>query len=117
MPNVTGIIKVYINGELHRTKEGEALSFGGKEKTAQVGHALYGFSSKFAPAEIEFTIAHMADTDVIALNEVDDASVRFVTDTGVAYLITNANVTSPAKLTGGEGDCEFTMQGDPAEKE
>lgn len=114
MSDVTGIVKIYINGDLQRSKEGASLSFGGYERTAQTGHALYGFSKKFVPSEVSFTVSHMADTDIISLNETEGASFVFETDTGKSFLVTNASVTTPVKLTGGDGDAEITMQGDPA---
>ena len=117
MSQVTGIVKVYVNGTLHRSKEGAKLSFGGKERTAQTGHSVYGFSEKVVASEIEFTLAHMAGTDLIELNELTDATVKFETDTGVSYLVNNAFTTAPVTLTGGEGDVEVTMQGDPAVEE
>lgn len=114
MPKVTGIVKVFVNGSLQRSKEGASLMLGGKERTAQVGHSVYGFSEKIVPAELEFTLADMADTDLVALNDLTDASLKFETDTGKSYLITNGFTTTPVKITGGEGDAEVSMQGDPA---
>ncbi len=117
MAKVTGIVKVYINGTLQRSKEGAKLITGGFERTPQVGHSLYGFASKLIPATVEFTLAHTADTDIIELNDVEDATLRFETDVGKIFLINNASVTKPTELTGGEGDVEVEMMGDPAVEE
>lgn len=117
MPKVTGIVKIYIDGDLLRSKEGAKLMTGGEEKTAQTGYALYGFSSKFVPSTIEFTMAHLADSQIIELNSVVDAEVKFECDSGVSFLITNATITKPTELTGGEGDVAVEMQGDPAIEE
>lgn len=115
MAKVTGIVKIYLDGELIRSKSGASITFGGYEKTAQKGHKLYGFSEEFVTSEIEFTIAHMADTDVAQLNAFEGTLI-FETDTGKSYTVANATTTSPGKLTGGEGDLEFTMMGEPAEE-
>ncbi len=117
MPKVTGIVKVHVNGELQRSKEGATLETGGFERTKQVGHRVYGSSEKVVPSVLEYTLAHTSDTDVIALNALVDATVRFETDVGITYLLANCDVTSPCKITGGEGDCEVTMSGDPAVEE
>lgn len=117
MAQVTGIVKVYVNGSLQRSKEGAKLILGGFERTAQVGYAVYGYSEKVAPAQVEFTLAHTADTDLVELSELVDATVKFETDTGASYLIANAFVTKPPELTGGEGDVAMEMQGDPAVEE
>jgi hypothetical protein len=117
MAQVTGIVKIYLNGSLQRSKEGASLVLGGYEKTPQSGHSLYGFSKKFQPAEVEFTMSHMADTDLIALRDLEDTTLKFETDTGLSYVVTGATLTTSPKLTGGEGDVEVTMQGNPAVEE
>lgn len=117
MPQVTGIVKVYLNGTLQRSKEGAKLMTGGFERTAAVGHSVYGYSEKKVPAQVEFTIAHMADTDILALNDLVDATVKFETDTGLSFLVNNAFTTKPTELTGGEGEVAVEMQGEPAEEE
>jgi hypothetical protein len=117
MAQVTGIVKVYVNGSLQRSKEGAKLILGGKERTAQTGHSVYGYSEKVVPAQLEFTLADMADTDLVELSNLVDATAKFETDTGKSYLIANAFTTKPAELTGGEGDVPMEMQGDPAVEE
>ena len=117
MAQVTGIVKVFVNGTLQRSKEGAKLITGGKERTPQVGYAVYGFSEKVIPATVEFTLAHTADSEIIALNDLVDATLKFETDIGKTFLITNAFVTKPVELTGGEGDVAVEMMGDPAVEE
>lgn len=117
MPQVTGIVKVYINGKLHRVKEGAKLILGGKERTAVVGHSVYGYGEKVVPGSCEFTIAHTADLDLQELADMVGATVRFETDTGLSYLINNAFTTKPPELTGGEGDVAMEMMGDAALEE
>jgi hypothetical protein len=117
MAQVTGIVKVYVNGSLQRSKEGAKLILGGKERTAHTGHSVYGYSEKVVPAQLEFTLADMADTDLVELSNLVDATAKFETDTGKSYLIANAFTTKPAELTGGEGDVPMEMQGDPAVEE
>lgn len=117
MPQVTGIVKIFLNGTLQRSKEGAKLITGGKERTAQVGHSVYGFSEKVVPAQLEFIMAHMADTDLMELNNLTEATAKFETDTGLSYMLANAFLTKPTELTGGEGDVAVEMQGDPAVEE
>jgi hypothetical protein len=117
MAQVTGIVKVYVNGALQRSKEGAKLILGGKERTAQTGYAVYGWAEKVVPAQVEFTLAHTADVDLIELNNLTGATVKFETDTGQSFMVANAFMTKPAELTGGEGDVAMEMQGDPAVEE
>lgn len=114
MAQVTGIIFAHVNGKLLRVKEGAKLNTGGKERTAQTGHKVYGYSEKIVPAQFEGTIAHTADTDIDEMNGYVGATVTFECDSGVSYLMANAFTTKPCELTGGDGDLTLEMQGDPA---
>lgn len=117
MAQVTGIVKITVNGTLQRSKEGAKLMTGGFERTPQVGYAVYGFAKKVVAATVEFTLAHTADSDILALNEMEDATVIFECDTGVRFRVDNAFVTKPVELTGGEGDVAVEMAGDAAVEE
>jgi hypothetical protein len=117
MAQVTGIVKVYVNGSLQRSNEGAKLNVGGKERAAQTGHSVYGYTEKVVPASVTFELAHMADTDLVELAATVDATVRFECDTGLTYMIANAFVSKPPELTGGDGKVSMEMQGDPAVQE
>ncbi len=114
MAKVTGIVKVFVNGSLQRSKEGAELDIGGMERTAVVGHSVYGYSEKPMPSVVTFELAHMADTDIVALGETVEATVKFECDTGASYLVNNAFVAKTLKLKGGEGGVSVEMQGDAA---
>lgn len=114
MPKITGIVKVYVDGALLRSKEGAKLVVGGKERTPQVGYKVYGHSEKVVPGSVEFVVAHTADTDLIEMSNYTDATLKFETDTGKSFLITDAFTSKPAELTGGEGDVAMEMMGNPA---
>lgn len=116
MAQVTGIVKIYVNGKLHRSKDGAKLKTGGKKREMVVGHSVYGFTEKVEASELDCTLVHMSDTDIVEINGYKDASLRFETDTGVTYLITNACTTDPCELAGG-GDLSLKMMGDPATPE
>ena len=88
---------------------------GGRERTAQVGHKVYGFSEKVVPSTVEFTLAHVGQDDLEGLADKTDATIEFETDTGDTYLVANAFSTKPPELTAGEGDVAMEYQGDPAE--
>jgi len=115
MAQVTGIVYVKVDGELQRSKEGAKLTLGGKERTAQVGHSVYGYSEKVVPSMVEFVLAHVGGDDLIGLQNKVDSTIEFETDTGDTYVVANAFSTKPAEITGGEGDVAMEFQGDPAE--
>ncbi len=115
MAQVTGIVLLKIDGELQRSKDGAKLNIGGKERTPQTGHSVYGFSEKVVPATLEFTLAHTAGMDLRGLSDKTASTLEFQTDTGDNYLVRNAFCTNPADLTAGEGDVSLQFAGDPAE--
>lgn len=116
MAQVTGIVKIYVDGALQRSKPGAKLKLGGVKREAVVGHSLYGFTEEVEPAELDCTLAHTADTDLPALNALKNANLRFETDTGTTYLVTNAFTTESCEVTSG-GDTSLKMMGDPAIEE
>ena len=117
MAQVAGIVKIYLNGQLQRSKEGAKLITGGKERTMQVGHSVHGWSEKVVPSTLEFVIPLMADTKIEDLNNLTDATARFETDVGLSYLLTGMSVTKPVEITSGEGDVAVEMMGNPAVEE
>ena len=115
MSQVTGIVQVKVDGTLLRSKEGAKLMLGGRTRTAVSGYKLYGYSEKFEPASVEFTLAHVGGDDLVGISAKVSSTIEFITDTGDTYLIANAFCTKPAELSDGEGDVSFEFQGDPAE--
>ena len=116
MAQVTGIVKIYVNGSMLRSKEGATLDFGGKERADVVGHSVYGYSEKVVASAVKCDIAHTADTDVPEMNDWTQATLRFETDVGITYLVTNAFTAKPCTLKSG-GDCSVELHGDPAIEE
>jgi hypothetical protein len=112
---VTGIIKLYINGELQNTVEDPAITLGGKKRELIKGHKVYGPKESIEPGAVKFKIAHMSDTDLISLTNLSGATIKYECDTGTSYLITNGCTTELLELSGGMVDVE--IQGDPAEEE
>jgi len=117
MAKVTGIVKVYVNGTLHRSLEGASLDLGGYEREMVTGHSVYGYKEKVMPSACEFVLAHIADVTLTDLGKVVAGTLRFECDSGVTYLVTNACVTKTLKVKGGDGEVEVEMQGDPAVEE
>ncbi len=113
MAQVTGIIKIYLDGELQRSKPGASLSVGGMKRDGVLGHSYYGFVEEAVAAELEFTLAAMANTDCVELSNMKDITVRFETDTGQTYLCAQMTTMEPVKLQSG-GDASVKMIGPPA---
>jgi hypothetical protein len=112
MAQVTGIVKVTLNGTVQRSEIGAELDLGGKERTAAIGHKLYGFSEKLMPSHLKFTMYHMSDTDLLALKDFA-GTASFICDTGPVFPVTNCTVVKPLKLKGGDGKVDVELEGDP----
>jgi hypothetical protein len=114
MAQVTGVVRIKINGTLVRSKAGATLNLGGVNRTVQKGHSIYGYSSEPQEAVCSFTIAHTADVDEDELRDFTDGVLMFETDTGKTYQVNAAFTSVPPELTGGEGDLTVEITGQPA---
>lgn len=112
---VTGTVVVRLNGASIRSESGAQLSMGGFERAPRFAdHGLLGFSKKPVESTITCTLAHTAQTDLQAINETENATLIFETDTGVTYTVRNAWCSKPPELTGGEGQVAVEFKGSPA---
>jgi hypothetical protein len=116
MSQVTGIIKIYIDGKMLRTKPGAKLKMGGKKREAQSGHSVYGYTEEVVPSELDATIVHMSDTDVVEMSNWVDVTLKVETDTGQTYLVKDAFTAEPCELASG-GEVPLKMIGQPAVKQ
>ena len=115
MAQVTGILKVFVDGKKYRVKDG-SLDMGGVMRTPSEGGAVYGYVETVKASELDVTLAHMVDTDVVAFNSLTNSTLRVETDTGQVYTVQGAWMAEPCKLQWG-GDLPLKMNGPPAEKE
>lgn len=113
MSQVTGIVKLYVDGDLKRSKPGASISVGGKKREAVSGHSVYGFVEEVVESEIECTIAHMSDDDAVAMSNLTNVTVTFEADTGQKYTVKDAWTSEPCKVQSG-GDMSLKMKGPPA---
>jgi hypothetical protein len=116
MAQVTGIVKLYVNGKMLRSKPGAKLKVGGMKRDAVVGHSVYGYVEEPVASELDATLAHMSDTDARELSDLTEQTLRFETDTGQTYTVNGAWTSEPCELSGG-GDLTLKMMGPPAIKE
>ncbi|MGD8499290.1 MAG: phage tail tube protein [Phycisphaerales bacterium] len=117
MPQITGVVKIYVNGSLQRSIEGAELDLGGYEREAVVGHSVYGHKERVMPSVLTWSEAHASDTVLADLKDITGATLRYECDSGRVYLVTNAFVSKTLKLSGGDGEVEVEMTGDPAREE
>lgn len=115
MAQVTGILKVFVDGKKFRVKDGSLMT-GGITRTPVKGGSVYGYTEEVTESTLDVTLAHMADTDIVALNALTNSTLRVETDTGQVYTVQGAWTTEPLEVKWG-GDLPFKMNGQPAVKE
>ena len=110
-PNqVTGLVYIYVDGKLLKSKEGAKLTnITGVSRAAVTGHRVYGFSQKVEVPTVECKLADTADLSLAELGAISDSTVTFETDTGKRYILRNAWCSNAIDLTGGEGDVDVTF--------
>lgn len=116
----TGIVTIRLNGRSQRSAPGATLDPGGFSRKVVFGDGQFA-GTKWTPKEamVTATFEHCSDTDVDFINNLEDGSLSFECDSGVAYLIRNAFSQEPPKLTGGDSSglaCSFGGQAAKTQK-
>ena len=109
MSQLTG--KAYIDvpgfGRL-RSKSGAKLNTGGFSRGAKLSdNGVEGFTEEVVAPYIECTIIHDGSLSITDLNNIRDANVTFQTDTGSAWVLTEAWIEGPTELSSGEVPVKF----------
>ena len=114
MAKVTGIVYIKINGELLESMPGATLEFGGVEREPVITTRVAGYTEKVKEAMVSCKIAHTADTDLPKIGETVDSTLEFECDTGTTYVVSNAWLAKPPKLSGDGEGVELEFMGEPA---
>lgn len=116
MAQTTGTSWIRVNSQLKRTKPGTVdFNPGGFERASQAADNKphVGFTKKPVGCTLSCTLIHMSDTDMAALNAIEDATIELETDSGKVYQITGSSA-APPQLTGEEGEMAVSYIGPPA---
>lgn len=107
----TGRVTIDLDGTQHRSRPGARIQLGGIERefdATDQGEVYW--KEKSIPAQIQFTLVHMADSDLIALRKLVNATAKFICDSGPVYTMTGAGTAKLGDLQNGE--VEVTLGGD-----
>jgi hypothetical protein len=94
-------------GRVH-SMPGASLDIGGMQrewKKSDVGPA--GYTEDPVTASVEFKVQMMPGMSLRALGDLAGINITVTTDGGDTYLLRDACVTNPPKLSGGEIDMRF----------
>lgn len=111
MAKMFGKAEVKVDGQTLYTDENSKLTTGGKKRNTVKGNRVYGFAEETMEASVELNIFIDANTDIDAINAMDDVTVMFKCDTGQTYVLAHAWVESPlepaAATSGGKTPVKF----------
>ena len=107
MKQKTGVVKIWVNSVLMRSKKGAKLNVGGpkRELDEDASEPVYT-EAKTAP-RVEFTIQHTAGFSIKAWQAVTDGTITFECDTGPVFILQGACYLEGGELSDGEVNFVF----------
>lgn len=105
MAKITGRVTIKVNGKTLLSKRGATLDYGGVKRTPVVGsNQVNGYTEEIMAPMVNCTVSHTADTSLAELANYVDETLNFETDSGRTYVLSQAFLTDPPKLSENEGD-------------
>jgi hypothetical protein len=116
MAKVTGIVYIRVDGKVVESEKGAKIIFGGFQRVLKkAGGRVIGYQEEYMEGGIECTVPHTANVDIDTMRDWVGATIKFETDTGVTWVITNAVTTDVLEME--DGNIALKMGGDAAEKD
>lgn len=117
MAKILGQVTIKIDGADIKSYPGATLDIGGKTRNPRVGHKYHGFSVQEKQSECECKIDLTADVSLTAIRDWEDVTISFETDVGKSYVVNNASLAGPPRITdGGDSSVELSFFGPQAEE-
>ncbi|MFL1552500.1 phage tail tube protein [Pseudomonas sp. D47] len=107
MPQFAGRAKIRVDGRELRTLDGASLNTGGMNRETKKGYAVYGYTEAVEEPTVECKVPLGKDDDLLSFNKITDATIEFVTDIGLTYMLIGAWCSAPPAFSGGEVDLKF----------
>lgn len=118
MAKIHGRATIYVNGQVFDTDPGATLRVGGLKNNDRSTDQRFHYNQSFIPAQVVCKVPVSVATSLRSLQELAEAEIQFLSDTGRRYVITEAAQTGEVELAGGAdgGKVELTFNGQPAEE-
>lgn len=97
-----GTVSITIDGTSLDNLPGASLDVGGFRRKEVITDRGIGYAETRAPATIEVEVGVSALTDTALLGAATDVTAVFQADTGQAWVLREAWVSEPPKMTAGE---------------
>jgi hypothetical protein len=109
---ITGNVKIREGGEELLTDGKGTLNPGGFERETKLnGRRAVGYTENPVAPTLSVVVHHTADTDIVRLSNLTDATIILDTDTGQTWMLRGAFTTSPTPLDVGAGTVQLEMSG------
>lgn len=107
---------ISVDGETYHLANAVTFNPGGVARSPETHGGKTYFTGEEVPATIKATLLHNKDADIIAMGNIEGATVLVEANTGQKWIVRNASTTSPLEADLGGGKAPFEMFGDPADK-
>lgn len=105
---VTSAIIASADGKKLLSETVKVNSLGGVNRTEMFANNQFvGYQEKPVSSDVECTILHTKDTDLLQLQNLKSCTLTLETDTGVSYTINDASCAAPLGLDDGKSVLRF----------
>lgn len=112
-----GRVFIKVNGQLLESMPGASLDIGGVNRNVVKGNTVQGFAEEVHESMIECEVSVDKNSRPHDWAKWADVSLTFECDTGQCFIVRNAFLTEPPKMTGGEGGkVPLKFKGPPADQ-
>ena len=113
---LTGKATIRVDGSILAAEDGATLNPGGANRTPESHGGEAHYVEQEVPPTLEVSILHGADTDIIALSAITEATVMFECDTGQTFILRGAFTTEPVTLDASAGKAALKMSASSCDK-
>jgi hypothetical protein len=113
-----GRAQIVINGQFYDSLPGAQLEVGGLRNVTRPLTNSIKYSQNLQPSKVTCAVPVTKDTSILALLQMTEAEIHFVTDVGRSYIIRNGAQVGAGAVADGDsgGTLPLEFNGDPAEE-
>lgn len=113
MAQLNGRVRIALNGQIYNSKPGAKCDPGGVTNMSVTGDVSVDRVEKLRPAKIECEFHWSRGVSPVALNDVKNATIQFITDTGASYILNDGFRSGDLMATAGEsGGIPMVFEGE-----
>lgn len=114
---ITSRITVKVDGDIVLNKPGFTFRAGGMQRETVTGdNGVHGFTETPMGARLAGNLSHTEAQDLLALGEIDNATILVETNTGQQYVMRSAWMTDLPELNTQGGETSVAFESKKAER-